>query len=129
MSNQQTTTTTTTTTAEPGTSSLSEYAAAEERLLDFFSPTNATALDNNVSEVDPSRDNIVPLISDDSDIRSLLSRSEDGFKGFNVENDEGENNEHSAGGDQALIFGIHLSADNRLSCRTAKSQLTGEYSP
>lgn len=126
MSNQQTTTTTT---AEPETSSLSEYAAAEERLLDFFSPTRATALENNASQVDPSRDNIVPLISDDSDIRSLLSRSEDGFKGFNVENDEGENNEHnSAGGDQALIFGIHLSADNRLSCRATKSQMTGEYS-
>lgn len=121
MSNQLTTTTAT---AEPETSTLSEYAAAEERLLDFFSPSTAASV-NDAGVVDPSRDNIVPFISESSDILSLLSTPEDSFKGFDVENNEGENNENNcAGGDQALVFGVHLSAENHLSCRTAKSQLS-----
>lgn len=121
MSNQLTTTKET---AEPGNSSLSEYAAAEERLLDYFSPSTIASA-NDAGVVDPSRDNIVPFISENSDIVSLLSSPENSFKGFNVENDEEENNDNNAaGGDQALVFGVHLSADNRPSCRKAINQLS-----
>ncbi|EDW03168.1 uncharacterized protein LOC6562849 [Drosophila grimshawi] len=84
-----------------------EYAAAEERLLDIFSPlsgaqevttSGADAMPNAVDaanaaspaaamrgefDVDPSRDNMMHFISDDLEIRSLLASSNSSpFNGF-----------------------------------------------
>ncbi|KAL7741957.1 hypothetical protein ACLKA6_012164 [Drosophila palustris] len=136
--------------AATGTS-LREYAAAENRLLDFFSPledatatgagaattTTATSTTaaaasvdveqmDNALEVDPSRDNMLPFISDDSELHSLLSSSESSFKGFD---DTMQEDENGAGGDQTLIFGVcrnpenveqHLPTDNFMGCTTSK---------
>lgn len=129
--------------------SLREYAAAEDRLLDFFSPledattsasAHATATVNsasslntvaveqnvNVLEVDPSRDNMLPFISDDTELHSLLSSSESSFKGFD---DAMHEQEDGAGGDQTLVFGVslnvesveqHSDTDNFLGCTSPK---------
>ncbi|XP_064547695.1 uncharacterized protein LOC135434883 [Drosophila montana] len=124
------------------TASLREYAAAEDRLLDLFSPPSGTdeetspefahtvaatsALhqqNQNVVEVDPSRDNMLQFISDDSEIRSLLASSEsNGFKGFDDElqdysevvGDTREPRRHS------LIFGMCRNPDNFIGCPTPK---------
>ncbi|XP_062130949.1 uncharacterized protein LOC133842054 [Drosophila sulfurigaster albostrigata] len=109
--------------AAPATgTSLREYAAAEDRLLDFFSPLSteeAAAAPGPTdpsagtdvaqqNEVDPSRDNMLAFISDDTELHSLLANSENSFKGF--DNDMQEND--SGGGDQSHVYGVHLSIVN-----------------
>lgn len=112
--------------------SLREYAAAEDRLLDFFSPAtnteNATATVTEEStavvalaysaisdagqnsEVDPSKDNMLPFISDDTELHSLLSNSDSSFKGFNDEMQE--ENKNGGGGVQTFTYGVFRNAEN-----------------
>ncbi|ALC38765.1 CG16972 [Drosophila busckii] len=129
---------------------LNDYAAAEARLLDLFSPLSSTVSEepNNVSgaaalaatvaaapsaveqqaepeqpaaeEMDPATDNMLHYISDNSDIRSLLSTSDKtGFKGFDdnwLENGEANCEANSVASPQVanggLIFGMFRNVDN-----------------
>ncbi|XP_023177491.2 uncharacterized protein LOC111603905 [Drosophila hydei] len=129
-----------------------EYAAAEERLLNIFSPPPAgteemiTVSDfgqasaaspqlqepnENVHDVDPSRDNMLQFISDDSEIRSLLANSDsNGFKGFDdTFRDYGDTSETLDAGNTPLIFGMFRNMNKFIECqRSNRGYLNAQLS-
>ncbi|XP_068151419.1 LOW QUALITY PROTEIN: uncharacterized protein [Drosophila tropicalis] len=101
------------------------YAAAEERLLDILSPLaehagpyenasqayeqeeedNQSVVDQDVEEsVDPAVDNMMHIITNDSDIHSLISSSDSvGFKGWE---DSADYDDLVGDGQGHLIYGV-----------------------
>lgn len=78
--------------------------------------TQVQQSNENAQEVDPSRDNMLPFISDDSEIRSLLANSDsNGFKGFDDTLRDSDTSED--GGDPSLIYGMFRNMDKFIECQ------------
>lgn len=101
----------------PPTSGTAEVTSNSDVGRTLAESTLVQQSNENAQQVDPSRDNMLPFISDDSEIRSLLANSDsNGFKGFeDTLRDYSDTSED--GGNPSLIYGMFRNMDKFIECQ------------